>query len=218
MKKCNSCNIKFNINDKYCPLCQNILIGSSNEVLFPQNIRLKTNSILLKIMLFISIVTILISGFIEFMAVENFKITSYITFGLLTNYIVIYFILKSYKNIYKMLGKYGFVIILLLIMWYLVTKWKVIPNYIIPIVCMLELIFNFILCITLKRNYLIKYSGQLVMNIFLLLLPIIFVKLNLTTFDILSYICCLCAIISISGLLIFFFDDIKEELSKIFNI
>ena len=218
MKKCNSCNIKFNINDKYCPLCQNILIGSSNEILFPQNIRLKTNSLILKIILFISIVILLISGFVEIMAIDKLKITIYIALGVITNYIVIYFILKSYKDIYKMLGKYGFVVIILLIMWYMVTKWRVIPNYIIPIVCMLELVFNLILCITLKRNYLIKYSNQILMNIFLMLLPLLLVELKFTTVNILSYICCLIAVISISGLLIFFYDDIKEEFLKIFNI
>ena len=49
-------------------------------------------------------------------------------------------------------------------------------------------------------------------------LPIILVLLKMTTFNILAYICFLSSIIAILALLIFCFDEIKEELSKIFNV
>ncbi len=218
MKKCNSCNIEFNTSEKYCPLCQNILIGNSNELMFPKNIRYKTNSLILKIISFTSIVIFLIAGFIELISAKQLRITLIIGLSLLTNYIVFYFILKNYQNIYRMFGKYGLLIIILLLIWYIFIKNKIITNYIIPSVCIVELIFNFVIGLIFRKNYIIKYSGQMVMNIFLLLLPIILVALKQTTNNIMSYICCLLSIISISGLLIFFFEDIKEELKKIFNI
>ena len=56
------------------------------------------------------------------------------------------------------------------------------------------------------------------MNIFLLLLPIGLVLLKQTSNNLMSYICCLLSIISLVGLLIFFFDAIKEEFNKMFNI
>ena len=54
MKKCISCNIEFNTNEKFCPLCQNILIGSCSDLRFPTNTRYKANSLIKKIILFFS--------------------------------------------------------------------------------------------------------------------------------------------------------------------
>lgn len=218
MKKCNSCNIEFSTSSNLCPLCQNILTGECNNLMFPSNIRYKTNSLILKIVLFSSICIFLISALIEILLTNNLIYSSYVGLGLITNYVIMYFILKNYHNIYRMFAKYGLIIISLSIIWYLVIKSPIITNYIIPAVCIVQLLFNFILALILRKNYFIKYSNHIFMNILLLILPIIFVGLNLTTNNIMSYICSLLSIISICGLLIFFYDDIKEELSKIFNI
>ena len=218
MKKCRSCNIEFNTNEKRCPLCQNELEGEPDEQLFPKNVRYETNSLILKIVLFASIVAFLVIGFLDILVIKNFKLMGYVSLGLLTNLVVIYFILKSYQNIYKILGRYGFLLIILLLIWYFYTKSPVITNYIIPSVCFFELAFNMIVGVILRRNYMIKYSSQIMMSIFLLLIPIVLVALKMTTDNILSYICVLLSIISTIGLLIFFFDDVKEELGKIFNM
>ena len=132
MKKCNSCKIEFNTSSKFCPLCQNILVGESKEVMFPKNIRYKTNSLILKILLFASIVILLTFGFVELMISKTINITWYIGMGLLTNYIIIYFILRNHQNIFRLLSKYGFVLIFLLIIWYIFINSKIITNYIIP--------------------------------------------------------------------------------------
>ena len=117
-----------------------------------------------------------------------------------------------------MLGKYGLLIIVLLILWYILTKSKIITNYIIPSVCLLELLINLIIGIILRKNYLVKYSEQILLNIMLLFVPTLLVKLNLTTNNILAHICTICSIITILYFLIFFFEDIKYELKKIFNL
>jgi hypothetical protein len=218
MKKCISCNIEFNTHEKLCPLCQNVLIGSCADLKFPINTRKKTNALIKKIVLFSSITIFLVFAFIEYITLNNFKITSYIGVGLISNYVIMSLILKNYHNIYKVFGKYGLTIILLLIIWYLLIKSPIITNYIIPSVCIFELMFNLVVGLLLRKNYYIKYSQQIIMNIFLLILPIIFVLLKLTTNNIMSYICCLLSIISITGFLIFLYDDIKEELTKLFNI
>ena len=218
MKKCISCNIEFNTNEKLCPLCQNVLIGTCTDLKFPTNTRNKTNALIRKIVLFSSITIFLVFAFIEYIVLNSFKISSYIGVGLISNYVIMSLILKNYHNIYKVFGKYGLTIIVLLIIWYLLIKSPIITNYIIPSVCIFELIFNIVVGLILRKNYYIKYSEQIIMNIFLLILPIVFVLLKLTTNNIMSYICCLLSIISITGLLIFLYDDIKEELTKLFNI
>ena len=94
MKKCRSCNIEFNTNEKRCPLCQNELEGEPDEQLFPKNVRYETNSLILKIVLFASIVAFLVIGFLDILVIKNIKLMGYVSLGLLTNLVVIYFILK----------------------------------------------------------------------------------------------------------------------------
>lgn len=217
MKKCNSCNIEFNIRDDKCPLCQNILHGECKDLNFPSNVWFKINSLIMKIITFASITVFLILAFIEVYITRHMRYSLYVGLGLSTNYIIVYLILKDYKKIYIMFGRYGLTIILLLLIWYVFIKSPIITNFIIPSVCLFELLFNFILGIILRKNYIVKYSTQILMNIFLLFVPIILVWFKLTTYNLLAYICSLLSIISIIGLLIFFFDDIKRELKKIFN-
>lgn len=218
MKKCNSCNISFNIGEKLCPLCQNILSGECNDLSFPSNVRFKSSSLILKILLFVSITLFLIFSFGEVVFFENFDISLYVGLGLISNYVIIYFILKNYKNIYKMFFKYGLIVVILLLMWYFVIKSPIITNYIIPSVCMFELLLNLIVGIVFRKNYLVKYSGHMLVNLILLFVPILLVGLGLTTNNIMAYLCFLFAVISIVGLVIFFYDDIKDELCKIFNV
>ena len=218
MKYCNSCHISFNTSSKLCPLCQNKLEGICNDVVFPKNIRLSTNSLIMKIILFSSIVVFLITNFVELYITGKIKYGLYINLGLITNICIIYVILKNYQDILRMFEKYGLILILIILGWYLVTKNKIITNYIIPSICLVELLFNLVVGIILRSNYLVKYSGLILVNLILLVLPSLLVILGLTSNNLMSYICLICAIIAISGLVIFCFDSIKEELSKIFNV
>ena len=218
MKKCNNCNINFNTDESLCPLCQNILVGNNYEKIFPANIRLKTNSIILKILLFISLVVSIIVGFIELCISKQLHYTWFVLGGLLTNYILIYFILKNKQNILSLFGKYGLTLIILSLIWYIATKNTIITNYIIPSICIFELLFNVITFIVLKTNYLVNYLDIILLNLLLLILPMILILLKCTTFNILSYICFVFALIVLLGLIIFYFNEIKNELKKLFNI
>ena len=152
------------------------------------------------------------------MITNKLHISMYIGLSLITNYVVMYYILKNYQNTYRMIGRYGLIIILLLAIWYLITKSPIITNYIIPSICISELIFNLIVSIIIRKNYFVRYSSQIVLNLFLLILTILMVVFKLTTYNLLTYIYWLLSTISIVGILIFFNDDIKDEFRKNFNI
>lgn len=218
MKKCASCNIDFNTNEELCPLCQNKLTGINKTKVFPTNIRLRTNIIILKWLLFISIVISIIVTFIEFYTSHKIWYSLFIIGGLFTNYIIIHYILKYKENILKLFGKYGVILITLSLIWYIATKNTFITNFIIPTFCILELLFNVITFIVLRTNYLVKHLNLILLNILLVLVPMALILFKCTTFDILSYISILFALIVLVGLVIFYFDEIKIEMKKIFNI
>ena len=218
MKKCNSCNIDFITSSNLCPICRNNLYGDNEISTFPTNILYNTSNLILKIVLFISISILIIYGFIEINIFKEFKYINLVFLGLLTNYTITYFILKNSKNILKMFFKYGIVLMFLTIIWYIFTKKSYIPNYIIPGISLLEIVSNFIINLIFRKNYFIRYSNLLLTNIILLIMPALFILLNITTNNLMSYICLIIALITILGLIIFCFDDLIDELKKIFNI
>lgn len=218
MKRCPNCKIDFNIKDDYCPLCQNKLSGKNKETVFPTNIRLKTNILILRMISFISITILIISGFIELYLRENLTYTIWILAGLVTNYLVMYFILKNSQNILRFFEKYGLLLVSLTFLWYLGTKEEIIINYIIPSLCLCELLFNFVTVLIIRSNYVVNYLRLILINVLLLILPVIFVLFGFTTSNLLSYICLVFALIVSIGLLIFYYDNIKEEFRKLFNI
>lgn len=204
MKTCKHCHIQFVTTEEICPLCQNGLSGKSDSV-FPSNVRYKTGSFLLKLLLFLSIVVVLLTGFIEFLVREQFYYSWFVFGGLLTNYIVIYFTLKNKQNVLGLFLEYGFIFVILSFLWYLGTGYRVIPNFIIPSICIFELLFNSITFIILKNNYIVNYFSLVLLNLLLLLFPALLLLFRVITFPLLSYICFCFALILLIGLFIFYF-------------
>lgn len=218
MKKCNSCNIKFNTKYRFCPLCQNRLIGNQYDDVFPTNRRLKVNALLMKYILFISLVIVIISCFIELYIYQKINYSHIIAGILMTNYIIIHFTLKNRKNVLSLLGKYGFLLIVISLLWYFWIRSTIIVNYVIPGICICELLFNMTTFIILKSKYVVNYFSIILLNIVILVLPVVLIMLNLTTNNLLSYICFILALIILLWLIIFYYEDIKEELEKFFNL
>lgn len=217
MKKCNSCNILFYTTEKLCPLCQNKLLGNSQSV-FPINYRYKTVTMINKVILFLSISLAIVSIFIDLLLNKQITWSLVVILGLITNHIIIQTILRSYKDTLSMLGKYGIVIMVISFIWYFYTKNTIITNYIIPILCILELVFTGILSIILRNSYVLRYIRLILLNVFISIIPTILVLFKLTTFNILAYTASIISLILLTALIIFYYEELKDELSRIFNI
>lgn len=216
MKKCSKCMIEFNGNLKICPLCQSELYGSNTNSVFPK-LNYKKNKLLYKILLFVSFCIGILFAFIEYNIHSSLYITKYVIFGLITNYVLIKFIHNNYKNVLKMMNGYFFVLIILFLLWFWITKSLIITTYLVPVLCIIIFIFNSITLLVLKDSYLIKFVKTILLDCLVGLIPLLLVYLKLTTFDLLSYICVLLDIIVFIGLLIFCKDNVIEEIKKIFN-
>lgn len=216
MKKCSKCMIEFNGNLKICPLCQSELYGNNTNSVFPK-LNYKKNKLLYKILLFVSFCIGILFAFIEYNMHSSLYITKYVIFGLITNYVLIKFIHNNYKNVLKMMNGYFFVLIILFLLWFWITKSLIITTYLVPVLCIIIFIFNSITLLVLKDSYLIKFVKTILLDCLVGLIPLLLVYLKLTTFDLLSYICVLLDIIVFIGLLIFCKDNVIEEIKKIFN-
>ena len=216
MKKCNSCNIKFNTTEKISPLCQNKLVGDAEGV-FPINYKYKGTLLINKILLFLSISIFIICAFIDQQL--NAQLTWSVAVGLaiITNFIIVNSILRSYKDTIGMLGKYGLVLMLILFIWYFYTNNTIITNYLIPILCLIEQGLAIIIGAIMRNTYIFRYLKIILINTLLSLVPILLVMFDLVTYNLLAYISGIISIITLIGLIIFYFEDLKDELSRIFN-
>ena len=94
MSKCKKCNIEYNGNLELCPLCQTELVGKKTESVFPK-IKNTKETILYKILLFVSFSIGVLFAFTEYMISKELTISKFIVLGLLTNYVLVKFILKK---------------------------------------------------------------------------------------------------------------------------
>ena len=218
MKECKRCHISFATSESVCPLCQNALVGTCDDLVFPTNIRFRTNRFLVQLFLFISLVVLFITGFIELMLSARLYYSLFILAGLATNFILVTYVLLNKQDILDLFGKYGLILVLLSLLWYVITKNTIITNYIIPSFCIFELLFNLISFIVLKNHYIVGYLKILLLNLFLLIIPGILILLNCITVPILTWIAFVLGLIILLGLLMFYFDEIQLECKKIFNI
>lgn len=216
MRKCNKCNIEFNGNFEMCPLCNSRMTGKKTDNVFPK-IKTSNPTLLYKVLSFVSFAIGVLFAFTEYIISKSFYINKFVVLGLVTNYILVKFILKNYKDVLKMMNKYFLIILILFFTWFLATKSLIITTYLIPILCIIIFVFNSITMLVLKNPYIIKFVKTILLDCLIGLIPLILVVFKLTTFEILSYICAILGLLAFVGLLIFCKEDIIEEFKKVFN-
>ncbi len=215
--RCRNCKLDISGSLKRCPLCDKELFGEVSDNVFPK-IEKKRDSFFKKMLLFISLTICIISFFLEQYITSKFFISKYIIFGVVTNFILVLFILNNYKNIIKAINRYFLIIMLLLIGWYILTKSLIITTYFIPILCMVIYAINSIIMIAYKNSFIIKYTRTIIIDSIVGLIPLVFIYLDLLATDLVVYISVVLNAITFLGLLIFFKDNVIEELKRIFNI
>ena len=213
--KCSNCGVTVNTPSKYCPICSNKLKHKGTNTIYPM-IKRKGN-VYLKTILLLSLIITLICGYIDYEINKKFTFSAYVGLALLSNYITLFYIFKSYKDLFKLLGRYGTILMIILFIWYMYTGLKTLTNFVIPILCIVELLFADIYLFIVKRRHIKKYLGILVANIVVSFVPLLLIVLKLIDFDYIAHAAMILSIVNILILVIFDFSDLKEELLMFFN-
>ena len=217
MKHCNNCQIDFNTNEKVCPLCQSKLEGKCKSV-YP-TLNNKRNDLVLKIMLFISIVSIFINCYVDFTINGTITYSLFVILGVTSCYVLLKYILKSvHKDLLSLFYNIIFVVIILLFVWFYFTKLTIIPSLIIPIITIFDLLLSTLLALIFRQKYIRKYIHVIFMNALISLIPVILVFTKITNDLLLAHIAFGLAVISILWLIVFDFNSLKEEIIKMFYI
>ena len=215
MKTCNNCNINIDTPSVKCPICGSILVGKDKNTTYPKVKKKYTT--FNRVLMFILAVTIIINVYLDLQLTSKITWSQYVIYGCVAFYLFVRSIIRSHRNPMSLLTGYAFLLVVLLLVLFGLTKFYVITNFVIPILCLTELIISVFYALIVRNMYTKKYLGVIVTNMLVSLIPFGLMIFNLTTFNVLVNISYVLSIISFVGLIIFDYDDLKDELSKIFN-
>jgi hypothetical protein len=217
MKHCDKCDIDINTNEKVCPICQAKIKGESNSV-YPK-LKNQTVDIVLKFIAFFSLVAVFISGYIDYIVNNKLTFSLFVMLGVLSFYIVVRYIFKSiHKNLLNVFYNIMMIVIILLFIWYGITKTNELVSIVIPIIIIIDLLLSTLLAVILRKNYIRKYIHVILMNVLFTFIPVLLVFFKFTTNLLTIHISFIFAVITVFYLIVFDFNSLKEEINKMFHI
>ena len=217
MRKCNKCNISYNGNLRYCPLCQSDLVGDKTPNVFPI-IKPKKKYFFYKFLFFIFALISMTCGFVEYNVAHQFIVTNYMIVSLTTIYIFLVYFLNYHSDLFAVINRVFLISFWLLIMWYFVLRESFIPAFLLPCLCLAIFLFNDIMIIIKQDRYVTRYAKFLFVNLLFSVLTISFVIFKAVTFKMLIYVVVFVDIVNLLSLVTFYKEALIEEFKKFFNI
>lgn len=220
MKNCPKCLVEVKSNRKTCPLCGQLLEGSGNEKpTYPsyQPISKRIN-LFVRIILFITIVSALVTIIVNILTYEGTWWAVYVILGLFYSWIVIKSTIMSKKNVAKKLFVQMLAVSLIVIVIEKISQtsgWAL--DYTVPSICSLTLI-SIITAIIFQQMRYNDYLLYLLTAILISFVPMILYWTHVV--DILwpSVTSGILGIVTIIGMIIFADRATEEELKKRFHI
>jgi hypothetical protein len=204
-----------------CPLCGGIIHENEHksEEVFPHIPTIYQEfNLFIRIMLLLSICTIIISFAINVIFTKESRWSILVAAGIVCMWISMFFILRKKNNIPKTILWQVFIIGVLSVLWdYSIgwIGWSI--NYVIPSICIGAMIIMAIAAKLLKIGVRDLIVYMLVDGIFGLV-PMIFILFGGLDFIVPSVVCVASSAISLSALILFEGDNIKVELNKRMHI
>ncbi len=220
MQHCEHCKVDIRGERRYCPLCQNPLsgTGSREEEVFPFIPESYQYNLVLRLMLFISISTVVVSIAMNAMFPVDINWSVFVIAGILCMWISLAIVIRKRYNIPKTITWQVALISVLAVIWDWRIGWKGWSlDYVIPIACVAAMV---VMAVTAKimrlavRNFIIYFLLDAVFGI----IPVIFVKLDLLSVKYPSVICVTVSVISIAALVLFEGENMRDELNKKMHI
>ncbi len=216
MQYCEHCKVYIRGNRKKCPLCQNSLMkaGNDEEEVFPELPVTYQNHIIFRMLIFLSISIIVISFAINAMFPTKVNWSMIVISGILCMWLSLGVVIKKRNNIPKSIVWQVAIISILAVIWDWRTGWKGWSiDFVIPIACVVAMIVMYVTAKIMHlsvRNFII----YLLMDGIFGIIPIAFILFDILKYRYPSIICATLSIISLSAIIIFEGENIKEELNR----
>ena len=221
MQRCENCKVQITGNQKVCPLCGGMLHESvpDSEDKFPQIPTIYQEfNLFFRIMLLISISAVIISFAVNEIFTRESRWAFYVAAGILCMWISLFFILRKRNNIPKTIIWQVVLISILSVLWDRNMGWIGWSiDYVIPSICVGAMIVMAISAKMLRIGVSDLLIYLFIDGIFGFV-PIIFLLTGWLHVKVPSVICVAASAISLTAILLFEWDNMKEELNKRMHI
>lgn len=221
MQFCSYCKVYIRGNKKKCQLCGNALSTDSSgeqKGIFPKIPPTYERHLAIRIMIFISIITVVVSFAIYKIFSININWPVFIVFGLLSMWLSLIMVIRKRHNIPKNIMWQVTIVSGLSILWDWRIGWRGWSlDYVAPIACITAMFVMYVTAKIMKlsvRDY-ITYS--LLEGLFGIV-PLLFILFGWINVVYPSILCVGISIIFLSAIFIFQGENIKTELSKRMHI
>jgi len=222
MKYCRYCQVYIRGKTIRCPLCSNILPSNGNNgedlEIFPHIPPSYEAHLALRIMIFISIATVIASFALYQIFPTDVNWPILVALGIVSMWLSLSIIIRKRHNITKNIMWQVTVVSLLSIVWDWRTGWRGWSlNYAIPTACVVAMFVMYVLARIMKlsvRDYIVYFLLDGLFGI----IPSLFILLGWIDILYPSIICVAVSIIFLSAIFIFQGDNIKAELARRMHI
>lgn len=221
MKYCSYCKVNIDQDKEKCALCGNFVSSvsdSEGEDLFPEIPPSFESHLGIKIMIFISIATIVTSFVVDIIFPSTINWPLLLVFGLISIWLGLYIILKKQYNIHKKIIWQVIVISLLSLFWDWNTGWRAWSlTYIIPTMYISAMVIMYVSAKIMKlsaRDYILYALIDGVLGI----IPALFILFGWVRVVYPSVVSVGVSIVFLSAIFIFKGKEIKEELNRKMHI
>jgi hypothetical protein len=222
MKYCNGCKVHIRGNRERCVLCGGLLSAADSsageEELFPEIPPYYENHLALRIMIFISLTTVVASFVIRMIFPTSVNWPIFVLFGLISAWLSLIVIIQKRHNIPKTIIWQVAIVTLLSVFWDWETGWRGWSlAYLIPIVYAAAEIVMYVSAKIMKlstRDFIIYALLDGLFGI----IPVLFILFDWVSTPYPSIFCVALSVIFLSAIFIFQGEKIKRELEKRMHI
>ena len=218
MKHCDACNVDFTGNMVRCPLCQNELAGESAPAAFPaQQIYLRPRRLAVQILTFVAGTDLLLLVFFSYLFSWPVPIVSASAAALVISVLFINSAILHAPRPLRIMFRYFYIMLAIALIWFAATGSHIVTMFVIPIMCLVSLVFDVVLLIVLRAKAIDQYAKYLAFDIVAGLLPLTFIPLGWAPWDVLVMVSGLVSLLVLLGLLVFARRQLFSEFGKQFS-
>jgi len=220
VKKCNLCNVTIKDETDHCPLCGGVLDGDSPGHNTYPNVLKKERAInlIFRVMLFVAIVAVIISIYINLHTNVSFPWSLIVTFSFIYALIILYMFVKENAGYrVRLFGTCASGVVLVVLTDYILgfKRWSL--NFVFPAVIIFVVLSLLVLMIINHRNWQ-SYIVLILAMVLISLIPIILSFLDVITIPFLANIAFGFSVFSALGVIILGGPRVKNELYRRFHV
>lgn len=220
MKKCYKCNVNINSSVAKCPLCNSSIDDDKiDESVFPIIPSIYTkNTIILKLLLFVSILGCFICTIINYIVSKEISWAWFVISGIVSFWLTFITGIQKRHHFMKLLFSEVMIVLIASVLWDYFTGWHLWSiTYVLPFLCIAYVTTLFFLRIFIK-NIFKDYVIYIYINSLIGLIPLYFILKNILNNNWPSIACVIFSGCSILALAIFNHRQMVNELERRLHI